>query len=532
MPDLDKQFHKAMLDLHRRITTEAKYPAPEFFRMLTDRQGVATAKALITKATPSTGFTSLWEKGRLDLTVEAEVMSNPKWFPLFTAEELRKARIRLDQHDYRPETLVVFTFKSIQTCIEVGGTQSWDLKRDRANACNYVVLTRNAKHEKVEGDEEHRSAFLIGHISGVIPSDETDDRWLVQFDSYAKVDLHVGGSNHNPVSYSNLKDLGIKLEELEFHPMPGQEGKPAKTIAPPSGYWIFICNPKKWAIDKFLQRSIAFDTWGVRKADAAKFAPGQLAIVRVGVDRRPLKKLDGAKPLVPGVYAICEVTSVAEPGTGAADDFWGEGQAREAGWPTVKIRYLRTFANNPLTLDRLRSISPNMSTYLLDGFQASSMPLSEEDFLTVLDALNLDLDDLPMEGDTGNAASIAALSKKYANAAPTTIERLSRQIERGPVGAEVKKANGHRCQICEKLGRPGIGFKKPDGTPYVEAHHVVHVATQADGVLAPSNVITVCPNHHRELHYGPVSVKDLGPAFEIRTAEGLTIVSKFGASET
>jgi hypothetical protein len=36
----------------------------------------------------SEGYTALWERGRLDLTVEALIHDNPQWHPLFTPEEL------------------------------------------------------------------------------------------------------------------------------------------------------------------------------------------------------------------------------------------------------------------------------------------------------------------------------------------------------------------------------------------------------------------------------------------------------------
>jgi hypothetical protein len=51
-------------------------------------------------------------------------------------------------------------------------------------------------------------------------------------------------------------------------------------------YWVFVCNPKKWALDKFLASGQEHDAWGIRPVDQKRFAPGQLGIVRVGVDPR------------------------------------------------------------------------------------------------------------------------------------------------------------------------------------------------------------------------------------------------------
>src|SRR3546814_5212279 len=80
------------------------------------------------------------------------------------------------------------------------------------------------------------------------------------------------------------------------------------------------------------------------------------------------------------------------------------------------------------------------------------------------------------------------LSKLIRVAAPIVRERISRYIERGSVGNIVKAASGYRCQICVALGEPGLGFPRIDGTPFVEAHHVVPVSSLEDDVLGPTNV--------------------------------------------
>lgn len=62
--------------------------------------GLATARQLINDAKDSQGYTTLWERGRLDLTVEAVVHDNPKWHSLFDPSELENARKRLNRYDY------------------------------------------------------------------------------------------------------------------------------------------------------------------------------------------------------------------------------------------------------------------------------------------------------------------------------------------------------------------------------------------------------------------------------------------------
>lgn len=102
MTDLAKQFDEAMLTIYRRAKSEAKYNAKIFFRMLSDRGGLETAKYLINSSQPSEGYTHLYERGRLDLTVEALVVEESRWHSLFNTDELARAEKRLADYHYRP----------------------------------------------------------------------------------------------------------------------------------------------------------------------------------------------------------------------------------------------------------------------------------------------------------------------------------------------------------------------------------------------------------------------------------------------
>lgn len=85
-----------MRDVYARAKREAGYNATYFLRMLTEQGGLATARTLLHNTGTSEGFTALWHKGRLDLTVEALVL-NEEFTPLFTDEELDTARHRLTE---------------------------------------------------------------------------------------------------------------------------------------------------------------------------------------------------------------------------------------------------------------------------------------------------------------------------------------------------------------------------------------------------------------------------------------------------
>ncbi|MGE0502053.1 MAG: hypothetical protein AB7I79_15295 [Rhizobiaceae bacterium] len=94
------RFDHAMFEIYARAKAEAKYTATVFLGMLQRQGGLMTAKQLINASRPSDGYTSLYERGRLDLTVEAVVIENTEWHDLFTTEELDRARKRLKQYGY------------------------------------------------------------------------------------------------------------------------------------------------------------------------------------------------------------------------------------------------------------------------------------------------------------------------------------------------------------------------------------------------------------------------------------------------
>ena len=104
MTILHNQFDEAMFDIYRHAKDEAGYNATVFLKMLSRAGGVPTAKALINASKPSSGYTALYMRGRLDLTVEALVTEDERWQSLFTAEELAKARKRLRDYRYDPRS--------------------------------------------------------------------------------------------------------------------------------------------------------------------------------------------------------------------------------------------------------------------------------------------------------------------------------------------------------------------------------------------------------------------------------------------
>src|SRR4051794_10605310 len=71
-----------------------------------------------------------------------------------------------------------------------------------------------------------------------------------------------------------------------------------------TGYWTFFCNPAKWQIDEFLATNRETDDYQITDWQEVWFKPGQLGIVRVGVDQRTKGQLGSKERLSPGIYGI------------------------------------------------------------------------------------------------------------------------------------------------------------------------------------------------------------------------------------
>lgn len=98
--------------------------------------------------------------------------------------------------------------------------------------------------------------------------------------------------------------------------------------------------------------------------------------------------------------------------------------------------------------------------------------------------------------------------------APTRIATVSIRDRNPQVRHHaLQRANGN----CEYCGNPG--FRLPDGRIYLETHHIVPLAE--NGPDSVNNVVALCPNHHREAHYGRDSVairKTLQQRLKLQTA--------------
>ena len=84
------------------------------------------------------------------------------------------------------------------------------------------------------------------------------------------------------------------------------------------------------------------------------------------------------------------------------------------------------------------------------------------------------------------------------NKIPTEIQIISKGFKRNAdVIVEVlQRANG----VCEKCNQDAPFIRKKDSTLYLEVHHKILLADGGEDSI--ENAIAVCPNCHRELHFG------------------------------
>ncbi|WP_413504910.1 HNH endonuclease [Serratia grimesii] len=84
---------------------------------------------------------------------------------------------------------------------------------------------------------------------------------------------------------------------------------------------------------------------------------------------------------------------------------------------------------------------------------------------------------------------------------PEITEVTTRVYKRSPyVVAEVLlRANG-KCQSCKR----DAPFLKGDGTPFLEVHHIEWLSKGGEDSV--ENAIALCPNCHRQAHYGALEL--------------------------
>lgn len=99
MKSLEEQLQDDLLDITDQAMSLRYYPT-RFIQMIHESGALVTAKSLLRDSDIQAGLMRLWELGRLDLSLEAQVLQ-PKYTDLFSPEERRSARERLEKMGWK-----------------------------------------------------------------------------------------------------------------------------------------------------------------------------------------------------------------------------------------------------------------------------------------------------------------------------------------------------------------------------------------------------------------------------------------------
>jgi 5-methylcytosine-specific restriction protein A len=142
--------------------------------------------------------------------------------------------------------------------------------------------------------------------------------------------------------------------------------------------------------------------------------------------------------------------------------------------------------NRIVFLDQSKRLLDDLYTYKFSN-QTVDENLYQEEFSRKIESAYLD----------EHAKRLERLSNKK-KAAPRKFTALNTVFERDPdvVAETLFQSKG----ICGKCKNHAPFLRKKDGRPYLEVHHLIPLSQGGEDEL--SNVIALCPNCHREFHFG------------------------------
>ncbi|MFD0619679.1 HNH endonuclease [Paenibacillus sp. GCM10027629] len=193
---------------------------------------------------------------------------------------------------------------------------------------------------------------------------------------------------------------------------------------------------------------------------------------------------------IKAITAICQVIDKYEQDNEIIVDF-------------QKTRDFNVF----LDLDSMKEMNDLSDCQVIQNHRGTLLELKREHFDLIVESLEgLNVrddyhDELNREVQESLADGSEERRQRLENRTtliPETYETTTRIFKRNSdVIAEVLvRANG----ICEKCKSPAPFIRASNGTPFLEVHHKKRLADGGEDTV--DNAVAVCPNCHRELHYG------------------------------
>ncbi|RWA81733.1 hypothetical protein [Mesorhizobium sp.] len=313
-------------------------------------------------------------------------------------------------------------------------------------------------------------------------------------------------SNVGSGTIETLQSIIETYTAADAAPMPLRPPVPVETLRklPPTGYWMFVCNRTVWHGEAWLRDAGTTLLYKVSDHNHKEVQAGDLGVLRINARRG--KSAAAAHPAA--VYAIVEVLGSPRLQPDDSESYYADRADAGAVVWRAPLKLLGNLVEDPIPVGGL----PNNADFrhFRLPMPTATIPISRRAFSEVYRRAGLTRPDLTDEQKAATIVGVRTLELEASKADPTRKSRISKYIERGPIGQKVKEIRGWRCQICETLGSEPIAFFRRNGRPFAEAHHVQPVSLLMAGTLAATNIMVLCPNHHRQAHLGNFEVLEDG----------------------
>lgn len=163
-------------------------------------------------------------------------------------------------------------------------------------------------------------------------------------------------------------------------------------------------------------------------------------------------------------------------------------------FPEISYEFVVQTLDGPKTVSELKKFMQNDFSKVINQ---NSIPLNE----------NHSYEEMYEHAKTLSMNSLERIAISRESMGPEELSVAVRRFHRDPYIVQYarRRANGI-CQLCKQPAP----FIKTDGEPYLEVHHIKMLAD--GGADALYNVVALCPNCHRRMHY----LKDLNDIKELR----------------
>jgi len=367
----------------------------------------------------------------------------------------------------------------------------------------YLQMLRAEINHQPYNKSEVRRALLAGPLKGRTTSEQRMQNISAVLEQMKRPWI-PGYKPLGNIGRSSKIRLEAAIRRVEdgtpFPRLPPPAPKPDRKL-PATGYWLFVCNRRRWAGEDFLRTGDNRLLYMVSDHHRTEVKPGDLGVLRINAG--------SGRPAC--VYALVEVETAPTLRTDDDERFYADpSDAHTLRWRSG-LRLIANLIDNPIRTDTLPDEEAFL--YLKRPLMTSTIPLGRLAFDDLFRRSQVEKLEVEAARSVDTPEDVRQLELASANLDPKRRERVSQVIERGSIGEKVKVARGHRCQLCECQGQSPIAFFKAGGTPYAEAHHVRPVSLLLAGLLSPLNIMVLCPNHHRQVHYGDFEVLEEAPRF-------------------